>query len=105
MPPQGDQVPFIKGGNDVLVVPPQLSIRDIREALFAVARGVTTQTNLCMVPMMNVVQRTMTSSLRDFVRMNPPIFHGSKVGEDPQEFLHSVYMVLSVMGVTSREKA
>ena len=95
----------MEGGNDVPVDPPNLSIRDIREALFYVARGVTTQTNLCMVPMMNVVERTMMSRLRDFVRMNPHIFHGSKVGENPQEFLDNVYMVLSVMGVTFREKA
>ena len=47
----------------------------------------------------------MTSILRDFMRMNPPIFLGSKVGEDPQEFLDGVYKVLSAMGVTSREKA
>ncbi|TMX01870.1 hypothetical protein EJD97_023344 [Solanum chilense] len=32
-------------------------------------------------------ESTMTSRLGDFVRMNPPIFLGSKVGEDPQEFL------------------
>ena len=47
----------------------------------------------------------MTSRLRDFVRMNPHVFLGSKVGEDPQEFLDGVYKVLSVMRVTSREKA
>ena len=47
----------------------------------------------------------MTSRLRHFVRMNPPIFLGSKVGEDPQEFLDGVYKVLSAMGVTSREEA
>lgn len=28
----------------------------------------------------------MTSRLRDFTRINPPKFHGSKVKEDPQEF-------------------
>ena len=39
------------------------------------------------------------------MRMNPPIIHGSKVGEDPQEFLDGLYNVLSVMGVTSRPKA
>ena len=38
------------------------------------------------------------------MRMNPLIFHGSKVGEDPQEF-DGVYRVLSTMGVTSRENA
>ena len=63
----------------------------------------TTQINLSMVP--RVVESTITSRLRDFVRINSPIFFGSKVGEDPQEFHDGVYKVLSVIGVTSRKKA
>ena len=46
----------------------------------------------------------MTSRLKDFVRMNPPVFLGSKVGEDLQEFLDGVYKVLSAIDVTSGEK-
>ena len=46
----------------------------------------------------------MISRIIDFVRMNPPIFLGSMVGEDPQEFLNEVYKVLSAMGVAFREK-
>ena len=46
----------------------------------------------------------MTARLRDFVRMNSHIFLGSKVGENPQEFLDGVYKMLSAMGVTSSEK-
>ena len=46
----------------------------------------------------------MTARLRDFVRMNPTIFLGFKENEDTQDFLDGVYKVLSVMGVTSREK-
>ena len=61
------------------------------------------QDNLNMIP--RVVESTMTSRLRDFVRMNPPIFLRSKVNEDPYEFLDRVYKVLSAMGFTSREKA
>ena len=48
---------------------------------------------------------TMTSRLTYFVRMNPPILLGSKVGEDTLEFHDGVYKVLSAMAVTSREKA
>ena len=59
--------------------------------------------NLNMMP--RVVERIMTSRWRDFVRTNPPIFLGSKVNEDPQEFLYGVYNVLSAMGVTSWKKA
>ena len=58
-----------------------------------------------MVPRVNVVESTMTSRLKDFVRINPPIFICSKVGEDPQEFLDGLYKVLTAMGVTSREEA
>ena len=44
----------------------------------------TTPVNLCMLPRVNVVERTMMSRLRDIVRINHPIFLGSKVVEDPQ---------------------
>ena len=65
----------------------------------------TTQVNLNLMPRVKFAESTMTSRLRYFMRMNPPIFLGSKVGEDPQEFLDGVYKVLSAMGVTSRKKA
>ena len=65
----------------------------------------TTHVNRGFEPRVNAVESTKTSRLRDFVRMNPPIFLGSKVGKDPQEFLDCVYKVLSAMRVTSREKA
>ena len=57
------------------------------------------QINLTMVPRLNVVEHTMTSRFRDFVRMNLPMFLGSKVDDDPQKFLDAVYKVLSVMGL------
>ena len=65
----------------------------------------TTFVNRGTEPRLNVAESNMTSRLRDFVRINPPIFLGSKVGEDPQEFLHGVYKVLSSTRVTSKEKA
>ena len=40
--PQGDKVPTVKGGNDVPVVPLELTNREIREAMLALARAVTT---------------------------------------------------------------
>ena len=64
--------------------PPKLSNRYTREAFLALARATTIQVNLCMVPRVNVLERILTSRLRDFVRMNPPIFICSKMGEDPQ---------------------
>ena len=62
--------------------PHALSNRDIREDLFALARAVSIQVNLSMGPRVNEVESTMTSRLRNFVRMNLPIFLGPKVGED-----------------------
>ena len=38
------------------------------------------------------------------MRINPSIFLGPMVGEDPQEFLDGVYKVLSAIRVTSREE-
>ena len=84
--------------------PSELSNSDIREALLALSRIVTTQANLCMVPRVNVVERTMTSRLKDFVRMNSPTFVRSKIEEDAQQFLDGVYKVLSATRVTYREK-
>ncbi|TMX05179.1 hypothetical protein EJD97_001637, partial [Solanum chilense] len=79
-------------------IPPQVEI------VSQVAQAVTTQLNLSMVPRMNDVKSTMTYRLRDFVRMNPPIFIAYKVGDDPQEFIDCVYKFLSAIGVTSRDK-
>ena len=47
----------------------------------------TTQINKDIGPRVNALKSTMTSRLRDFSRINPRIFLGYKVGEDPQEFL------------------
>ena len=47
----------------------------------------------------------MASRLRDFTRMNPPVYFGSKINEDPQEFVDVVYKILCSMGVNEIEKA
>ena len=98
MPPQGDIIINLEGGIEVLA----MFNRDISETLIAIARAVTMHVDLNRIP--RVVERTMTSRLKDFVRMNSPIFLVSKVNEDPQEFLDVVYKVLRAMGVTSWEK-
>ena len=50
------------------------------ESLLALARAMTTHVNRGIEPRLNVVERNMTSRLRDFVRMNPLIFLACKVG-------------------------
>ena len=64
----------------------------------------TTQLNRDIEPRANALESTMALRLWNFMRMHPPIFLGSKVGENPQEFLDGVYKVLSAMGVTSKDK-
>ena len=48
---------------------------------------------------------TPVSRIQDFMRMNPPTFHGTKVDEDSQRFIDKVFKVVDVMGETPREKA
>ena len=59
---------------------------EIREALLFLARATTTNMNKGIEPRVNVVETAITSRLRYFVRMNPPILLDSKVGEDTLEF-------------------
>ena len=54
--------------------------RDIRGSLLTLARDMTTQMIRNIGPRMNALESNTTSRLRDFMRMNPHIFHGSKVG-------------------------
>ena len=104
VPSLGVQVPIEHQGNEFSVVPLAMTNGEIRLALHTLARALTTHVNRGTEPRVNIVESTMTSRLVDFVRMNHPIFVGSKVGEDTHEFLNCVYKVLSAMGVTSKEK-
>ena len=46
----------------------------------------------------------MAERLRDFTRMNPPFFTGSKTSEDPHDFVDEVHKILVTMGVRDTEK-
>ena len=46
VPPQGDRIPNVEGGIEV----PEMSNREIREALIDIDRSVTMQANLNMMP-------------------------------------------------------
>ena len=50
---------------------------------------------------MNSIESTIASRLGVFVRINHPIFLGSIVGEDTQEFLDCAYKIVNAMGVSS----
>ena len=58
-----------------------------------------------VVPQENQQVTTMASCLRDFTRMNPPTFYGSKVEKECQEFIDEIYNILYAIGLTSSEKA
>ena len=72
------------------MVPPDMTYGEIIEALLDIARVLSTHVNKGMSPRVNVVESTMMSRLKDLLRMNPPTFLVSKVGEDTQEFLDGV---------------
>lgn len=40
---------------------------------------------------------TMASRSRNFTRMNPPTFYGSKFEDDPLEFIDEIYKVVNAM--------
>ncbi|XP_069154426.1 uncharacterized protein [Solanum lycopersicum] len=69
------------------------------------SQAMTAQANREVAPRVYQQVSTMASRLRDFTRINPPTFYGSKVDEDPHEFLDEVYKVLYSTGVSSSEKA
>ncbi|TMW98229.1 hypothetical protein EJD97_004331 [Solanum chilense] len=51
------------------------------------AQPMTTQANRDVAPCPHQQVTSIASRLMEFTRMNPPTFYGSKVDEDPQEFL------------------
>ena len=48
---------------------------------------------------------TPASRIRDFIRTNPPTFHGTKFEDYPQGFIDEFFKVVDAIGVTPREKA
>ena len=46
----------------------------------------------------------MAIRLRDFAKINPPIYFRSRTNEDPQEFVDEVYKILCAMGLNEKEK-
>ncbi|XP_049391576.1 uncharacterized protein LOC125856007 [Solanum stenotomum] len=65
----------------------------------------TAQVSQEVVAPVDPIMSMATLKVRDFVRMNPPEFYSSKVGEVPQEFIYEVSKMLDFVRVTPVEKA
>ncbi|XP_027772354.1 uncharacterized protein LOC114076853 [Solanum pennellii] len=75
------------------------------QAITMQAQAMTAQVNREDVQRENRLVRSMADRLRDFTRMNPPIFTGAKTSEDPQEFIDELHKILVAMGATDIQKA
>ena len=86
------------------MVPPDMTNEEFKGVRLTLARAFMTQENRDVGPRINDLENTLATMLRDFLRMNPPTFLRSKVGDDPQAFLDDVYKIVHAIWVTSREK-
>ena len=80
------------------------SLAQMAQAITMQAQAMTAQVNRQDVLRENPPARSITDRLRDFTRMNPPIFTGAKTSEDPQEFIDELHKILVAMGATDIEK-
>ncbi|XP_069151096.1 uncharacterized protein [Solanum lycopersicum] len=81
------------------------SLAQMAQAITMQAQAMTAQVNRQDVLRENPPVHSIADRLRDFTRMNPPIFTGAKTSEDPQEFIDELHKILVAMGATDIEKA
>ena len=86
------------------MVPEVMTNEKVREDILILARAMRSQEKRDVGPRLTSLESTMTSRLRDFVRISPLTFLGSKVGDDPQAFLDEVYNIFQGMYIYCREK-
>ncbi|WMV41757.1 hypothetical protein MTR67_035142 [Solanum verrucosum] len=84
--------------------PPDMSNAEIRSIFLMLSQAMTTQVNREVVAPANPIKGVAASRVREFLRMNPLEFCGTKLEEDPKGFIEEVYKVLAIMGVTMVEK-
>ena len=93
------------------VNPPGLTDAEVRASLAQItqastmqAKDMTSQVNRQDVQRENPTVRNMADRVRDFTRMNPPIFTGAKTLENPHDFVDEVHKILVSMWATDIEK-
>src|SRR5688572_20355502 len=91
------QAPPNANDPEVDEVPIEVPVVDVNAALAQMANAIAMQAGR-NAP-------TPASRIRDFTRMNPPEYYGSKANEDPQDFIEEIFKIVDIMGVSSREKA
>ena len=52
-------------GNEVSIVPVEITNGELREALLSITRALTNDVNMAIAPTMNVFESTMISRIRD----------------------------------------
>ena len=69
---------------------------EIRSSIHSLTQVLDTQVARDTMVKVNPNANTTASRIRDFTRMNPPTFYGSKAEEDAQGFIDKVFNVLDL---------
>ena len=67
------------------------------------SQALTAQTNREVMALTNLVGGICAFRVREFLRLNPSEFYGSKVEKNPNGFIDEVYKVLGIMRVSSNK--
>ena len=113
----GPQIPITEGSvgvstppvaSSVVHVPPiplpGASEQDLRGAVQLLTQLVAAQVQGQNAAAPRIIQGEAAGSrVRDFLHMNPPVFTGSSVTEDPQQFIDEINRIFRVMHISETE--